>query len=216
LRLAPPLPFLPTEAHGTGIVALALCYAGDPKQGERVIGPLRTFGSVLGEHVGVQPYTAWQQTFDPLLSPGARNYWKSHNFTELSDGLIDVIIDTINDLPSPHCEIFIGMLGSAYSRVAPDATAYTHRDAQYVINVHARWETPAEDSKCIGWARDFFQNAAPFATGGVYVNFMTEEEGDRIQGGAYKSDVLSRLTQIKNTWDPKNFFRMNQNIKPTV
>ena len=83
LRKAPPLPFLPEEVHGKEIVALALLYAGDPKQGEPLIEPLRKFGTPLGEHVGVQPYTAWQQAFDPLLTPGARNYWKSHNFSTL-------------------------------------------------------------------------------------------------------------------------------------
>lgn len=216
LRKAPPLPFLPEHVHGKEVVVFPNFYAGNATEGEKITDRVKKFGTPVGEFLGTMPYTAWQQAFDPLLTPGARNYWKSHNFAELSDGLIDVIIDTINNLPSPHCEIFIGMLGAAYSRVAPDATAYTHRDAQYVINVHARWETPEEDSACISWAREFFQKAAPFATGGVYVNFMTEEEGDRIVGGAYKSDVLSRLTQIKNTWDPTNFFRMNQNIKPTT
>lgn len=216
LRKAPPLPFLPEHVHGKEVVVFPNFYAGNAAEGEKITDKVKAFGTPVGEFLGMMPYTAWQQAFDPLLTPGARNYWKSHNFAELSDGLIDVIIDTVSKLPSPHCEIFLGMLGAAYSRVSPDATAYTHRDAQYVINVHARWETPEEDSACIGWAREFFQKAAPFATGGVYVNFMTEEEGDRIEGGAYKSDVLSRLTQIKNTWDPTNFFRMNQNIKPTV
>ncbi len=93
LRQAPPLPFLPEEVHGKGIIALALIYAGDPKQGEPLIAPLRKFGTPVGEHVGVQPYAAWQQAFDPLLTPGARNYWKSHNFSTLEDGLFDAVID---------------------------------------------------------------------------------------------------------------------------
>ena len=110
-RKAPPLPFLPADVHGKEIVALALCYAGDPAAGEKLIEPLRKFGTPLGEHVGVQPYTAWQQAFDPLLAPGARNYWKSHNFSELSDGAIDTIIKYAGALPSPQCEIFIGTIG---------------------------------------------------------------------------------------------------------
>ena len=119
LRKAPPLPFLPAEVHGKGIVALALLYAGDPKEGEPLIEPLRKFGTPVGEHVGVQPYTAWQQAFDPLLTPGARNYWKSHNFSTLEDGLFDAVIEYIGKLPSPQCEIFFGALGGATARPAP-------------------------------------------------------------------------------------------------
>lgn len=216
LRKAPPLPFLPDHIHGREVIVFPNINIGGEAAGKEATDEVRKFGIPVGEHLGMMPYTAWQQAFDPLLTPGARNYWKSHNFTELSDGVIEAVLEAVNNLPSPHCEIFIGMMGAAYSRVAPDATAYTHRDANFVINVHARWETPEEDKACISWARDFFERASPYATGGVYVNFMTEDEGDRIQGGAYKSDVLSRLTEVKNKWDPRNFFRMNQNIKPTV
>jgi FAD/FMN-containing dehydrogenase len=211
-RKAPPLPFLPAEAHGTEIVALALCYAGDPEQGEKLIEPLRGFGSPVGEHVGVQPYTAWQQAFDPLLTPGARNYWKSHNFSKLNEGAIDSIIEYAGKLPSPQCEIFIGTIGGATGRVAPDAMAYSARDANYVMNVHGRWETAAEDAGCIAWAREFFERSKPFATGNVYINFLTEEETDRI-ASAYGSNY-ERLTKIKAKYDPDNLFRMNQNIKP--
>ncbi len=139
LRQAPPLPFLPAEVHGKGIVALALLYAGAPKQGEPLIEPLRKFGTLLGEHVGVQPYIAWQQAFDPLLTAGARNYWKSHNLSTLKDGLFDAVIEYIEKLPSPQCEIFFGALGGATTRPAPDSAAYAHRDATFVMNVHGRW-----------------------------------------------------------------------------
>jgi FAD/FMN-containing dehydrogenase len=212
LRLAPPLPFLPAEVHGKGIIALALLYAGDPKRGEPLIEPLRKFGTPVGEHVGVQPYTAWQQAFDPLLTPGARNYWKSHNFSTLKDGLFDAVINSINKLPSPQCEIFFGALGGATTRPSPDSAAYPHRDAQYVMNVHGRWEDAADDERCIGWARDFFNASAPFASGGVYVNFLTADEGDRIRA-AYGPNY-QRLAQVKRKYDPNNLFRMNQNIQP--
>jgi len=211
LRQAPPLPFLPKEVHGKEIVALALLYAGDPKQGEPLIEPLRKFGTPVGEHVGVQPYTAWQQAFDPLLTAGARNYWKSHNFSTLSDGLFDVVIEYVGRLPSPQCEIFFGALGGATARPTPDSAAYPHRDAQFVMNFHGRWEDPADDARCIGWARDFFNASTPFASGGVYVNFLTADEGDRVRA-AYGSNY-HRLAQMKRKYDPKNLFRMNQNIK---
>jgi FAD/FMN-containing dehydrogenase len=212
-RKAPPLPFLPEHVHGKEIVALALCYAGDPAEGEKVIEPLRGFGDAHGEHVGVQPYTAWQQAFDPLLTPGARNYWKSHNFSQLSEGAIDTIIEYASTLPSPHCEIFVGTIGGQTTRVAPEAMAYSSRDANYVMNVHGRWESAAEDKRCIAWAREFFARTRPFASSGAYINFMTQDETDRIAfayGATYK-----RLVELKKKYDPTNFFRMNQNSMPT-
>ena len=95
LRKAPPLPFLPEAVHGTEVVVFALLYGGDPDEGKRLIEPLRTFGTPHGEFIGVQPYVDWQQAFDPLLTPGARNYWKSHNFEELNDGALATAIDPV-------------------------------------------------------------------------------------------------------------------------
>ena len=211
-RKAPPLPFLPENAHGKEIIALALCYAGDPAQGEKLIAPLRGFDTAHGEHIGVQPYTAWQQAFDGLLTPGARNYWKSHNFTQLGEGAIDAIIQYAGKLPSPHCEIFVGTIGGRTTRAAPDAMAYSSRDAKYVLNVHGRWDSAAEDKRCIAWAREFFAKTQPFASGGAYINFLTQDEAERVEfayGGVYQ-----RLAALKKKFDPTNFFRMNQNIKP--
>ncbi len=213
LRKAPPLPFLPANIHGQAVVVLALLYAGDPKQGEALCEPLRKLGTPLGEHVGIQPYIAWQQAFDPLLTPGARNYWKSHNFSTIADGLFDAVIEYIKTLPSPQCEIFFGAIGGATTRRSPDSAAYAHRDAKFVMNVHARWDDPSDDQPCVSWARDFFNASAPFASGGVYVNFLTADEGDRVRS-AYGSNY-ERLTQIKRKYDPNNLFHVNQNISPT-
>jgi len=212
-RKAPPLPFLPETVHGKEMVALALCYVGDPAEGEKLIEPLRRFGTAHGEHIGVQPYTAWQQAFDPLLTPGARNYWKSHNFSQLSDGVIDTIIDYAGKLPSAQCEIFIGTIGGQTARVASEAMAYSSRDANYVMNVHARWEEAAEDERCIAWARDFFAKSQPFASHGAYINFLTQDETDRIEF-AYGA-TYHRLVALKQRYDPSNLFRLNQNIPAT-
>ena len=95
MRKAPPLPFLPASVHGREVVVLAVFYDGDPAKGRNVIDPLRHFGTFHGEHIGVMPYSQWQQAFDPLLTPGARNYWKSLNFTELSDELFDVTLSAL-------------------------------------------------------------------------------------------------------------------------
>ena len=212
LRPAPPLPFLPEAIHGRGIIALAVLYAGDPGRGEALIEPLRRFGVPAGEHVGVQPYTAWQQAFDPLLTAGARNYWKSHNLTALEDGLLDTIVQYANTLPSPECEIFIAALGGATTRPAPASTAYAHRDTRFVMNVHGRWADPGDDQRGIGWARDFFDATARFASAGAYVNFLTADEGDRVQA-AYGLN-FPRLARVKRAYDPDNLFSMNQNITP--
>ncbi len=214
LRQAPPLPFLPTAVHGTDVVVLAVFYAGDPAQGEPLLAPLRGFGTLLGEHAGVMPYAAWQQAFDPLLTPGARNYWKSHNFIQLPDEAIDAMMDYSGRLPSPHSEIFIGHVGGRAGSVAPDATAYLHRDARFVMNVHTRWESPGDDAACVAWARDFFRATEPYATGGVYVNFLTEDEAARI-GAAYGPNY-ERLSHIKQKYDPHNLFCVNQNILPAA
>ena len=212
LRQAPPLPFLPQDVHGKEVVVLAIFYAGDVTQGKKLIEPLRHFGEPHGEHIGAQPYTQWQKAFDPLLTPGARNYWKSHNLTALSDGALDTIIEFAGKLPSPQCEIFIGLLAGAANRVPADSMAYAHRDAKFVLNVHGRWDQAADDERCIAWARKFFKASEPYASGSVYVNFMTEDEADRI-AAAYGSNYV-RLVQIKRKYDPENVFHLNQNIKP--
>jgi FAD/FMN-containing dehydrogenase len=212
LRQAPPLPFLPETVHGKEVVVLPIFYCGAVAEAEKLIAPLRAFGTVLGEHIGAQPYVQWQKAFDPLLTSGARNYWKSHNFTELADGALNSIIEFAGKLPSPQCEIFLGLIAGAPNRIAADAMAYGHRDARFVLNVHGRWDEAADDQKCIGWAREFFKASAPYASAGAYVNFMTAEEGDRV-AAAYGSNY-ERLVEIKRRYDPENVFRFNQNIKP--
>jgi len=212
LRGAPPLPFLPESVHGTGIVALAFFSPQPPEQVQDALATVRGFGSPIGEHVGAVPYAAWQQAFDPLLVPPARNYWKSHNFNTLSDAAIDVVVDYAGRLPSTQSEIFLGLIGGAANTRPPDETAYPHRAALYAMNVHTRWDTPAEDAACLAWAREFFKAAAPHAAGGVYINFLNEDEVDRI-AEAYGPNY-DRLRQIKAQYDPNNVFRTNQNIRP--
>lgn len=181
LRQAPPLPFLPAEFHGSDILVLAILYVGDPEKGKELIASLWEFGRPLGEHIGVQPYVDWQKTFDPLLAPGARNYWKSHNFSTLDDAFFDEAIRFIGTLPTPQCEIFLGAIGGATTRPASDATAYAARDARFVMNVHGRWDSASDDQACVTWARDFFKASAPYASAGVYVNFLTADETGRVR-----------------------------------
>lgn len=214
MRQAPPLPFLPPEWHGKEILALAVCYCGEQAEGERLLKPLRAVGRPIADVIGPTPFLAWQTVLDPLLAPGMRNYWKSHDFRQLDDGLIEVFIDHARRIPDPQTEIAFAQLGGAVSRVAHTATAYTHRDAQFVVNVHGRWADPARDAACVGWARELFKAATPFATGGVYVNFLTQEEQDRVHA-AY-GENYARLVALKNKYDPSNLFSVNQNIRPDV
>jgi FAD/FMN-containing dehydrogenase len=212
LRKAPPLPFLPAEVHGTEVLVFGACYAGPMDEGERAMAPLRALGEPIADAIAPHTFTHWQSAFDPLLEPGARNYWKSHDFKDLSDALLDTVVDYAGRLPTPECEIFIAHLGGAIGRVPVDATAYPHRDAEFLVNIHTRWRDPAQDDECIGWARALFEAAKPMATGGVYVNFMPDDEADRVDG-AYGAN-RQRLAALKAKYDPGNLFRLNQNIQP--
>jgi FAD/FMN-containing dehydrogenase len=214
MRKAPPLPFLPAEWHGREILVLAACHSGDIADGERALAPLRSFGHPIADVIGPQPFAAWQTALDPLLAPGMRNYWKSHDFLDVSDGLVDVLIDFAHRLPDPQSEIAFAQLGGAISRIPNASSAYARRDAQYTVNVHGRWAEPSQDERCVGWARDLFSAAAPYSTGTVYVNFMTGDEESRLRG-AY-GENYDRLVALKNRYDPMNLFRVNQNIRPTA
>ena len=213
MRGAPPLPFLPAEVHGMPVLVLAALYAGRLADGERAVAPLRALGTPIADVISPHAYTGFQAAFDPLLTPGARNYWKSHNLARLDDAVIDTLVDAAEHLPGGQCEVFLAQLGGAARRVPRDATAYAGRDAEFVVNVHARWTEAAQDDACIAWARGLFDAVAPHATGGAYVNFMTQEEGDRVRA-AYGPNY-ERLAAVKRKYDPTNVFHMNQNVQPS-
>ncbi|HKK93679.1 MAG TPA: FAD-binding oxidoreductase [Longimicrobiales bacterium] len=214
MRKAPPLPFLSEEVHGTGVLVLAAFYAGDMAEGEAALAPLRAIGTPHADVIGPHPYAGWQQAFDPLLTPGERNYWKTHDFAELSDELLDTVLEYVDSLPDPQSEVFFAQLGGAQGRVRNDATAYQGRNAAFIMNVHGRWSDPAKDDTCTAWCREFWAATEPHATGEAYVNFLTEEESGRLRD-AYGSS-FERLVEVKNAWDPDNLFRMNHNVQPTA
>ncbi len=212
MRKAPPLPFLPEEWHGREVLIFAACYAGDMAEGERALAPLRAVGDPIVDVIGPHPFAAWQAAFDPLLTPGARNYWKSHDFEALSDEVCAKLVDYAGRLPSDETEIFIANLGGAMARVANDATAYGGRGANFVLNVHTRWREAADDGRCIAWAREFFAATEPHSMGTAYVNFLSEDDEQRLPG-TYGPN-FARLAEIKAKYDPHNLFRVNQNIQP--
>jgi FAD/FMN-containing dehydrogenase len=212
MRQAPPLPFLPAEWHGREILVFAICYCGDPGEGEKATARYRALGKPIVDVVSPHSFVAWQSALDPLLTHGARNYWKSHDFLELSDGVIEAMIAAVRALPSAESEVVIAHLGGAMTRVAPEATAFPQRKAHFVMNLHTRWREAARDRECIQWARKLFDATAPHAAGSVYVNFIPEDESSRVRlayGQSYE-----RLAAIKARYDPRNAFRINQNIAP--
>jgi len=212
MRKAPPLPFLPAEWHGKEVLIFAACYSGDMKESDRALKPLRALGDPIADVISPHRFTDWEAAFDPLLTPGARNYWKSHDFADLPDDAIKVIVEAVHALPSPECELFIANVGGAVARIPAEATPWPNRDAHFIMNVHTRWRDKAQDGTCIAWTRQLFDATAPFASGSVYVNFMPDDEKDRVENAYGKN--YRRLADIKRRYDPENLFRMNQNIRP--
>ena len=214
MRKAPPLPFLPVSAHGTDVVIFPLVYCGDVEAGERAAAAVLQFGEPLASALGPTPYAGFQTAFDPLLAPGGRNYWKSHNFSTLGDVAIDLMIASAASQPGPECEIFVAQLGGAMARVPSTATAFAGRDAHYIMNVHGRWSDVGDDARVRTWARQAFELVAPHATGSGYVNFLTEDEVERV-AASYGANY-PRLQALKQRYDPGNLFRMNLNIAPAA
>lgn len=172
MRKARPAPFVPEGWHGRKVLVTALCHAGPLAEGEAAAAPFRPLGERIADLIAPHSFGGWQSAFDVLLTPGARNYWKGHDFTDISDSAIQVLLGACWRLPGDECEIFIGQLGGRINRVPPDATSYARRDINYAVNGHTQWRDPADAAACIGWAPQVFDALAPHATGSVYVNFM--------------------------------------------
>ncbi len=210
LTKAPPAPFVPAEWHGKDVLLIALCYAGPIADGEAAAAPFRALGKPIIDLVGPHPFVGWQTAFDPLLAPGARNYWKSHDFKELSDAMLDALVHAAQRLPSNECDLMVAQVGGQMNRVPADATAFPRRDVAFVVNVHTRWRDPGQDAECVAWARALFDALAPEAMGSVYVNFIPADETDRIRSAFGPN--YARLVETKRRYDPQNLFRLNQNI----
>jgi hypothetical protein len=200
---------------GQPIVAFIPCYSGPLEQGEEVIRPLRQFGSPVADTVGPMPYTAVQAMGGPLYPPGRLNYWKSSFLKELSDDAIETLIAQFATVPSSFSVAAVEELGGAISRVGRDETAFGERSAPYSLIITSEWIDPAESEKNIQWARKFWEAMQPFESEAVYVNYLGTEGEDRIKA-AYGPAKYERLVALKNKYDPTNFFRLNQNIKPSV
>lgn len=210
---APPAPFIPEEYHGTTVVAVLPVYFGDLTRGDSLLAPLFEFGEPLGDNVERRAYVSWQQFFDEANASGHRNYWKSLNFTEFTGETIDTCLAYGLNLPTPETKFAMAHLGGAIKRIPVDATAYPHRDFEFLVNMQARWADSKQDEECIAWARDGYDALLEYSTDGSYVNFISEETGE--EQFAYRENY-DRLVELKNRYDPENLFHMNQNIEPTV
>jgi len=212
--VAPPVTFLPPELCNRPLAGLAVCYAGDPAEGEEVLRPLRRFGPPLVDEIRPMPYTAMQRLIDAGSPPGLRNYWKAGFLKGLDDDAIAAIAAHLTRAtePGPFLEVF--QFNGAVNRVAPDATAFAHRGASFDLTIGAKWTDPAADVRQIGWVRDCYAALEPFTTGGVYVNYLGDEGEQRVRA-AYGANY-DRLAAVKATYDPHNLFRLNQNITPAL
>jgi FAD/FMN-containing dehydrogenase len=214
LRIAPPAPFLPKELHGTPIAAIAACWNGDPATGQDAMQALKSFGRPVADTITVKPFIAHQTMLDSGQPFGRRYYWKSDFFADMSECLIDAMIEHAERVTSPHSAVLFMHMGGAPARLDPERNAVGFRTAQYVLNVQAAWEDAREDRRHVDWAREYWAAARPFSTGAAYINFMTEDEGDARVRAAYGDRLYARLAEVKAKFDPGNLFHGAQNIPP--
>jgi FAD/FMN-containing dehydrogenase len=210
---APPEEFVPDHLKGQAALGMAAIYVGDPEEGRSVIQPLKDLGPEV-DLIEPMPYTAFQAILDPSAPKGYRNYWRGEYLSALGDEAIDTFLEHAPEVRAagvPFSQMIIFRIGQGVTAIPDDATAFSHRDADYMFHPISVWENPADDEKVIEANRAFTDAMRPFATGAAYLNFTPE--GDRVRdafGGKYE-----RLVALKDEYDPENLFRGNQNIKPS-
>jgi FAD/FMN-containing dehydrogenase len=208
----PPGPPFPEALHNRKVCGVVWCYSGPATQAEKVFKPIRSFKKPILDFVGPIPHPALQGMFDPIFPPGLLWYWKADFMRELSDEAIELHVKHGTQMPTWQSTMHLYPIDGAAGRVKNDSTPWCYRDAkwaQVMVGVDA---DPASKEKITNWARDYFNALHPHSAGGAYINFMMDEGEDRIRATYGKN--YSRLARIKKKYDPKNFFRVNQNIKP--
>jgi FAD/FMN-containing dehydrogenase len=213
LRLAPPAPWLAKEVHGKPVIITLFCHSGRVEDGERLAAPLKAISNPMGDVLQRRSYTSQQSLLDATQPKGRRYYWKSEFLPQFGQELLAKAVEHAGRIVSPHSAVILFPIDGALNRLPASHSAVGNRDAGAVINFTAAWETADDDKLNIEWARAAWRDIRRFSTGGTYVNFLTEEEGDvRIQA-AYR-DNYQRLIEIKRRWDPDNMFQINKNISP--
>jgi FAD/FMN-containing dehydrogenase len=211
-QIAPPLPFIPEDRHGDTFLAFVACWAGPLNEGERALKPFHDVAPVVAEHIGPMPYPALNSLFDALVPPGLQHYWKANFVTELTDDAIEAHLEHGPKIPVVNSTVHIYPINGACHRVPADATAFAYRDATFATVIAGMWPDPTENEENIKWVRDYYDATAPHSEEGGYINFMADDDQDRIKSN-YKGNY-ERLVQIKRKYDPGNLFHLNQNIKP--
>lgn len=208
----PPIDMFPKEHHLKKACALVWCYTGDMSKAEQVFKPIREFEPPLIDFAGPIPFPALQSLFDGLLPPGLQWYWRADFVKDLSDEAINVHTKYGNQLPTMISTMHLYPINGAAHKLGSHETAWSYRDANFVQIIGAVDSEPTNNERMIQWAKDYWQAAHPYSMGGGYLNLMWEEGQERIQESF--RDNYPRLAEIKKKYDPTNFFRSNQNIKP--
>jgi len=211
-RKAPPLPFIPAELHGKLVIQVICCYSGPVDEGEKLIGPLKRFGSPILDLCKPKPFVELQAMFDPSFRPGWWYYMRSCDVVELTDDVIDITVDHSMRIGSPLTSFPIWHLGGAMARVGEDDSAFTGRVAGHTFNITSATDSAAGFDEEQEWVRSFWSALAPYHSS-VYVNFLMDEGEERVRQ-AYGAKKYDRLKALKRRYDPDNFFRLNQNIPP--
>ncbi len=215
LRMAPPVPWLPKKVHGKPIVALLVCYSGPLAEGERRVASIKRFGSPVGDVVEQRSYVSQQSLLDATQPKGRRYYWKSEYLSQLSTQLLSEVSEQAQRMMSPHSLILLFPMDGAINQLPQDHSAVGNREARLILTIAGSWDQVADDEPNIEWVRRAWRQLRRYSTGGTYINFLTEEEGDERIHAAYGKNY-ARLVGIKTEWDPENLFRMNKNIAPQV
>ncbi len=211
-RKAPPLSFIPSQLHGRRVVSVTVCYAGPIEEGEKVVRPLREFGSPVLDLCAPKPFLEHQSMFDSSLPPGYWYYFRACDVAELTDAVIDITAEHALRLKSPVTAFPIFQLGGAVGRVGEADTVFNGRRAGHTFNINATTVTSEGFDEEREWSRAMWTALAPYHTS-VYVNFLMDEGEERVRQ-AYGPQKYDRLKALKRKYDPDNFFRLNQNIRP--
>jgi FAD/FMN-containing dehydrogenase len=197
---------------GTPAVGVLVCHCGDPAEGQRVVAPLRSFGSPILDAVQPMPFPAMQKLVDDAFPDGTFNYWRSSFLKQLTDDAIDRIVAQADVARSPMTAVVVEFYAGAASRVPEGATAFTQRGAAYNVGIMAQWTDAAESESHVAWARQLARDIEPYATGGYLLNFASDLSADGVRA-AFGANY-DRLVAVKGKYDPTNFFSLNQNIRP--
>ncbi len=209
----PPVDPFPEALHMKKMCGVLWCYAGDEAKADEVFRPIKEKDPVL---FGIQPmpFPALQSAFDALYPPGHQWYWKADFFRELPDEAIDRHVEFAHEMPTPQSTMHLYPVNGAAHRVGHDDTPWGYRDAHWGQVIVGVDPDPGKNDDLITWARDYWAAVHPFSAGGAYVNMMMDEGEERIRA-SYRGNY-DRLARIKAKYDPTNFFRVNQNIKPAA